>query len=164
MENQEKIHESDLNSFAKNLENNFENFTEIPEKNGKINENSGNSQNNDGWTLRSILDCFGVNEWQSLLSVADKKTFEFAIKNYPKEVQKACGTITSINGAMANFRARTIEKLMKKYSYNIDLVISDEVACAIACTFNFASVYMQARFTAEAISKDLEILEKKEEK
>lgn len=155
--------QKDLDSFAKNLESDFSNFGDDLEKGAKKDEKTGNIETSDGWTIRNILDCFGVADFQALLALSDKKIYEIALKNYPNEVRKACGAYTGINSTMANFRAKTVEKLMKKYSYNIDFVISDEIACGIAMGLSVASIFTQARLTANAINEDLEILKKSKE-
>lgn len=163
MENDQKS-EKKLEQFAKGLESEFQNFGEKDEKSTK--KDAGDTPDlstNDGWTIRNILDCFGVSDWQALLALSDKKIYEIALKNYPAEVRKACGNYSGVNGAMANFRAKTIEKLMKKYSYDIDFVVSDEIACGIAMGLSVASIFTQARMTANAIQSDLDVLNKKQE-
>lgn len=162
MENDEK-NMKNVENFAKNLEKDFSTFGEESEKKEKNNENNNFSESSEGWTIRSILDCFGVADFQALLALSDKKIYEIAIKNYPNEVRKACGTYTGINSAMANLRAKSIEKLMKKYSYNIDFVISDELMCGFATGMSIVSIFAQARFTANSIIDDLEILKKSKE-
>lgn len=163
MENHDdKSQKIEIKNFADGLKNEFENFGEESEKNSEKMENNRLDSDNIGWTIRDVLDCFGASDFQALLSLSDKKIFQMALKNYPEKVRLAVNNGPVVIDGMAKLRARSIDKILKKYNYNIDVVIPDEWVAVISSLGVAVSIVYQAKSSADKIQDDLNILENKE--
>lgn len=155
--------EKNLENFAKNLEQDFKNFGENDEKSSKK-ENVGEQvNNNNGYTIRSILALCGEGFLENISKIPDKYFFKLAISSYSEEVQKRCKVEPSFNSVLANIQADAFKKVLMKYNWDLDIEISEEAVLAVSSFARCFGAYYEGKKIAEKIQADIDLLRAKQD-
>lgn len=147
-----------INTFAKMLKSDLENFGGIDEKASNNSENNTVNPDYD-LTARDILELIGDDNIKAILNSPEKASAYFALKIIPEKDRGNFQISAKSDNKFSDMKLRLANKVLDKYSSDLSVKVSPEIALGAVMLLSSTLVFVQTRAEANRFLSDLQKIE-----